>query len=223
MLDKIAQIQHSMAGRTDSSKPSAPVPAALQLDQPLMEKAVKNLAADSGTEAGGFYGLDGEDVVDTVAVGNTFPAVIPEAQVLVAGATVALRLLQQARIGGVEVPRDELLYGKAAISGDRLLVTINSVRVGGSVYPVTLQVYDLDGLAGIHVPGAITRDALKQSAAEGVSGLGVVATDPSLRAQAATAGIEAARSLLSRKIALVRVTVPAGYRVLLKNQKSENR
>jgi hypothetical protein len=222
MLDKIVHIQHPMAGRADSSRPSAPGPAALPLEQPRMESAVKDLAADGGEEEGGFFGLDGENAVDTLAMGNAFPAMIPEAQVLVAGATVALRLTQEARIGGVLVPRDELLYGKAALSGDRLLVNINSVRVGGSVYPVALQVYDLDGLAGIHVPGAITRDVLKQSAAEGVSGLGVVAADPSLGAEAASAGIEAARSLLSRKIALVRVTVPEGYRVLLKNQRSDN-
>jgi hypothetical protein len=55
-----------------------------------------------------------------------------------------------------------------------------------------------------------------------VNGLGVVAADPSLGAQAATAGFEAARTLLSRKIALVRVMEPAGYRLLLKNQKTEN-
>jgi hypothetical protein len=97
-------------------------------------------------------------------------------------------------------------------------VTINSVRVGSSVYPVALQVYDLDGMAGIHVPGAITRDVLKQSAAEGVGGMGIIAADGSLGAQAAEAGIETAKTLFSRKLALVRVTIPAGYHVLLRNQ-----
>ncbi len=222
MLDKIMRIQHPQAGMADSNKPGVPSLAAMQLEQPRVDSAVTNLAAEGGEEAGGFFGLDGEESEDTEAVGNAFQAMIPEQQVLVAGATVAMRLLQEARIGGVVVPREELLYGKAALSGDRLLVNINSVRVGQSVYPVALQVYDLDGLAGIHVPGAITRDVLKQSAAEGVSGLGLVAADPSLGAQAATAGIEAARSLLSRKIALVRVSVPAGYRVFVKNQKSNN-
>lgn len=218
MLDKIIRIQR---GPADSIRPLAPGPAALKLEQPGVPNVLKDLAVDGGDDAGGFYGFDGE-AGDTVVAANAFPAVIPEAQVLVAGATVALRLLQEARIGGIVVPQDELLYGKAALSGDRLLVNIQSIRVGGSVYPVALQVFDLDGLAGIHVPGAITRDVLKQSAEEGVNGLGVVEADPSLGAQAATAGIEAARTLFSRKIALVRVTVPAGYRVLLKNQQSSN-
>ena len=57
--------------------------------------------------------------------------------------------------------------GGVPLSGDRLQVMINSIRVGRNVYPVALQVYDLDGMAGVHVPGAITRDVLKQSAAGG--------------------------------------------------------
>ena len=43
------------------------------------------------------------------------------------------------------------------------------------------------------------------------------------QAQATTAGIQAAKGLLSKKIKLVKVTVKAGYRVLLKDgNKHEN-
>jgi conjugative transposon TraM protein len=221
MLDKIMRIQHPTVGTTDPIKPALGL-GTMRLEQPVAENPVKDLAVDNGTKGGGFYGLDGDEAEDTLAAGNAFPAMIPESQVLVAGATIALRLLEPAVIGRVTVPADELLYGKASLSGDRLLVNINSIRVGSSVYSVALQVYDLDGMAGIHVPGAITRDVLKQSAAEGVNGLGVVTTDGSLGAQAAEAGIETARTLFSRKIGLVRVTVPAGYRVLLRNQSLNN-
>jgi len=210
MLDKIIKVQHPAVAVADSSR------SVVALETPKVERVVNDLA-DVGEESGGFYGIDGEEAGDTSSMANAFEAVIPETQVLVAGATVALRLLQEARIGPVAVPSGEMLYGKAALTGDRLQVTINSIRVGRNVYTVALQVYDLDGMAGVHVPGAITRDVLKQSAAEGVGGLGVVSADPSLGAQAATAGIAAARSLMSRKISLVRVTVPAGYRVFLKN------
>jgi hypothetical protein len=45
--------------------------------------------------------------------------------------------------------------------------------------------------------------------------------DPSLGAQAASAGIQAAKTLISKKVKLVKVTVKAGYQVLLRdnNQK----
>ncbi len=45
--------------------------------------------------------------------------------------------------------------------------------------------------------------------------------DPSIGAQAAGAGIQAAKTLLSRKVKLVKVTVKAGYKVLLKDSKEK--
>jgi conjugative transposon TraM protein len=147
-------------------------------------------------------------------------AVIPEDQTLVAGATITLRLTQDAVIGGITIPRDNPVYGVVAMNGDRMSVTVSSIRYRQGIYPVSLQVYDLDGLPGIHIPGAITRDVAKESADQGISSMGLTALDPSLAGQAATVGIEAAKTLISRKIKLVRVSVKAGYRVLLKNTKS---
>ena len=37
--------------------------------------------------------------------------------------------------------------------------------------------------------------------------------------QAASVGVDAARTLVTRKVRLVRVGLPAGYRVLLRNSK----
>jgi hypothetical protein len=42
--------------------------------------------------------------------------------------------------------------------------------------------------------------------------------DPSLKAQATSAGIGAAKSLLSKKVKQVKVMVKAGYKVLLKDK-----
>jgi hypothetical protein len=39
--------------------------------------------------------------------------------------------------------------------------------------------------------------------------------NPSIGVQAASAGISAAKNLLSKKVRLIKVTVKAGYRVLL--------
>ena len=80
----------------------------------------------------------------------------------------------------------------------------------------------MDGLKGIYVPGAITRDVAKQSADRSLQTIGVTSLDPSLRAQAASAGIEAAKTLFSKKVKLIRVTVKADYQVLLKDEKQKN-
>jgi hypothetical protein len=43
--------------------------------------------------------------------------------------------------------------------------------------------------------------------------------DQSISAQAASAGLQAAKGLFSKKMKLIRVTVKAGYKILLKDQK----
>jgi len=95
------------------------------------------------------------------------------------------------------------------------------VRFGNSLFPVELSVYDMDGLDGIYIPGAITRDVAKQSADRSMQTIGLTSLDPSWGAQAASAGIEAAKTLFSRKVKLIKVTVKAGYQVLLRDEKQK--
>jgi len=148
---------------------------------------------------------------------NSLPGVVAEDQVIVAGATIALRLTTAASINGVILPKDQLVYGVVSISNDRMLIHISSIRNKASIYSTALQVYDMDGLPGIHIPGSLGRETAKQSADQGINGVNITNYDPSLGAQAANAGIQAARTLLSRKVRLVRVTVHGGYQVLLRN------
>jgi conjugative transposon TraM protein len=226
MLDKIIKIQHPGQELPGEKAPvTMQTPAILSVTAPTAAVAVSNLTADApieedtgDQEADGFYSID-EPENESSAIQNTITAVIPEDQTLVAGATITLRLTEDAVINGITIPRDNPVYGLVSINGDRMGVTISSIRYRQGIYPVSLQVYDMDGLPGIHIPGAITRDVAKESADQGISSMGLNALDPSLAGQAATAGIEAAKTLISRKIRLVRVSVKSGYQVLLKNIK----
>ncbi len=87
---------------------------------------------------------------------------------------------------------------------------------------MSLKVYDLDGLEGIYIPGAITRDAAKQASAQSIQDVQLYSMDNSLGVQAATAGIEAAKGLFSKKSKLIKVTVKAGYQILLKDANQTN-
>ena len=150
---------------------------------------------------------------------NAIPAIVQENQTLVAGATIALRLPEESIIDRIRIPRDELVYGVVSINNDRMLIHINSIRFRQSIYFTALQVYDMDGLPGIHIPDMLNRDVAKESADQGVNSMDLAAFEPGIGAQAANAGIQAAKSLISRKVRLVRVSVRAGYQVLLRNTK----
>lgn len=161
-----------------------------------------------------FYGLS--DGAPDAADQHAIRAVVHEDQTLVSGATVKLRLLEPVFIAGCRVPAGQFVYGQATLNGERLQVSIASVGYGDRILPVSLVVYDMDGMAGINIPGAITRDVAKRSAAQSMQGLGSVnSLSPSAGAQAVTAGLQMAQNLVGKTAKLVRVTVNAGYGVLL--------
>jgi conjugative transposon TraM protein len=137
---------------------------------------------------------------------------------LVNGAVVKLRLLNDLYINGSLIPKGNFVFGIASLNGERLEVEINSIRYNQSLYPVKLEVYDIDGLPGIYIPGAITRDVAKQSVDNTLQLMELSTMDPSLKAQATAAGIGAAKTLLSKKVKQVKVMVKAGYKVLLRDK-----
>lgn len=164
-----------------------------------------------------FYGVGDEKEISR-EYSNTVLAVVHDTQELVDGATVKMRLLDDVAINGRWIAKGQFVFGTAAINGERLSVKINSIRESTSVFPVSLSAFDLDGLEGIHIPGAIERDVAKQSSDQAMQSLQFMTMDQSLGAQAASAGIQAAKGLFSKKVKLVKVTVKAGYQVLLRDQ-----
>jgi len=156
------------------------------------------------------------------ANGNTVEAVVAETRTLVTGATIKLRLLNNIYINGALIPKDQFIYGTCSISGDRLLVNLSSIRYNNSIYPVALAVYDMDGLTGVYMPDAISRQVSKGSADQAIQGVDLYAFDNTLTGQAASAGVQAAKGLFSKKAELIKVTVKEGYKVFLKNTDENN-
>lgn len=152
---------------------------------------------------------------------NAVEAVIHQTQVLVAGTVVKMRLVNDIYINGSLITKGSFVYGTAQLDDERLSINVNSIRNNNSLFPVKLEVYDLDGMAGIHIPGAISRDVAKQSADNGLQLMELSAMDPSLKAQATATGINAAKSLFSKKVKQVKVTVKAGYKILLRDKNNQ--
>lgn len=180
-----------------------------------------NVTMLSGSKTGspiGFFSLEASGEVQEQ---NAIQAVIHENQTIVTGSTLKLRLLNDIKVNGTVIPKDSFVFGIASLDGERLGVKISSIRYKKSIFPVELAVFDLDGLDGIRIPGAITRDVAKQSADRSLQAIGMTSLDPSIGAQAAGAGIEAVKSLVGKKVKLVKVMVKSGYSVLLRDEKQK--
>ncbi|NTS41933.1 conjugative transposon protein TraM [Flavisolibacter sp. BT320] len=152
---------------------------------------------------------------------NAVTAVIAEDGAVTSGSTIKLRLLTDVYVGGTLIPKGTFVFGTAALLEDRLKVSIPAIRYKENLFPVSLHVYDLDGLEGVRVPGSISRDVAKGTAEQSLQSVGLLSLDPSLKAQATAAGVQAAKGLLSKKVKLVKVTLKTGYQVLLKDENGQ--
>lgn len=168
-----------------------------------------------------FYSF--EEAASETTIQNSVEAIIHETQTVVNGSTVKLRLGNAIFINGVLIPKDHFFFGVSSLKGERLTIKINSFRYKKSIFPVDLSVYDMDGLEGVYIPGAISRDVAKASADRSIQTLGVTSLDDSWGAQAAGMGIEAAKNLLSKKVKLVKVVVKAGYQVLIRDENQKQK
>lgn len=167
-----------------------------------------------------FYSVD--ENLDYEQQQNSIEAIIHETQSIVNGSVVKLRLKTDVFLQGTLIPKNTFLYGMASLKGERLEIKINNIQYRNSIFPVELSVYDLDGIDGIYIPGAISRDVAKTSADRSLQTLGLNGVSDSWGAQAAEMGLEAAKSLMSKKIKLINVLVKAGYQVLLYDEKQKN-
>jgi conjugative transposon TraM protein len=186
------------------------------------KKSVVSSLLHSGKDSGkpeqhnSFYD-EKKDNATSFEQATAISAAVHEMQTVTGGSTVKLRLLMDVFAGGHLLPKGSLVFGTAAMEEDRLLITIPSVRYKDNLLPVSLSVYDLDGLEGIHIPGSITRDVARGSAEQSLQSIGMLSLDPSLKSQATATAIGAAKGLLSKKVKQVNVVLKSGYQVLLKN------
>lgn len=169
-----------------------------------------------------FQGMENPNPDEEEQTNSSIIAVVHEDQTVVSGSTVKLRLQQDIFINGHRIAKDNFVFGTASLNGERLEIIIKDIRSGAFLYTVQLAVHDIDGMPGIKVPGGIARDAAKQSGDRAIQGMNIGTFNPSLGAQAASAGIELGKNFLSRKVKLIKVDLKAGYRVLLKDNKRKD-
>lgn len=199
-VQPVTQVHHNVV-----SLLAAPMP-----DSVFMEEFVKPRNWGFNTVAGN------EDVKEK----NSIKACVYQTVTITDGQEVGLRLLEPMKAGNYLIPANTVVTGSARITGERMGITINAIQHAGNVIPVELLVYDLDGGQGISVPGSEEINAVKEIAANMGSGMGssITITDDAgsqLLADLGRSAIQGASQYVSRKMRTVKITLKAGYQVLL--------
>ena len=150
----------------------------------------------------------------------TVRACVASTQVIRAGSTVQLRLLEAVRIDGVTIPRNTPLYSLATISGMRLQVTVSSVEYGGRIFAVEAVAYDMDGQPGLNIPNSRERTALKEALASvgQTAGTSVNVTRSAgqqVLSELVRGGLQASSQYVAGKLREVKITLKANHQLLL--------
>lgn len=208
-LDKLLAIQQPKKTNAPKETSAYSVNSGKEIDTTYFGKRKKVMVAE------GFFA----DSIQSNHSNSTLTATISNEQVLQSGSTVKLDLGSAIEVGGKYIPAGTALFGLAFIEAERLRIHISSIRYQNDILPVSLEVYDMDGMEGIYAPGSAVREVVKESADGATQSGGTSPLGLSFSSQTAAAGIGVAKKLLSKKVKQVRVTVAAGYRVLLRDHK----
>jgi conjugative transposon TraM protein len=157
---------------------------------------------------------------ETVTDKNSIRASVYQTVTISNGKELQFRLQEPMRAGNILIPANTILTGSAKIGGERLHITITSIQYADNVIPVEMEVYDMDGMQGIFVPNSDELNAAKEIAANMGTSMGssITITDDAgsqLAADLGRSAIQGVSQFFSKKMREVKVTLKAGYKVLL--------
>jgi conjugative transposon TraM protein len=218
MLDKLLDVQHPQRVYERLSQKNAlerEGTYSIHLDRDIPQEENFKESANLQIGRNGFYTLDSDRQQSFATIRPAISAQVTKDQQVVTGASIEMELTQAVFIEGMEFIAGTRVTGVCTLNGERLNIEVQQIRSGNLIIPVSMTVMDLDALPGIKIPTAITRDAVKQGAGDGIQSMNMMGMSSSWEAQASMAGMETVKGILSKKAKLVKVTVKAGHPLLL--------
>lgn len=196
-----------------------------QLKQPVVSALVQPMTNEEFAEQyskernTGFHTSVGDNWTNSDR--NTIPAVIHDNQTITNGQPVRVRITEPMIVEKRLIPANTLLTGIGKITRERVLITVSSLEQDGSILAVDLNAYDMDGQQGVHVPGSMELNAVKEIAGNMGGSLG-----SSINISQQSAGdqllgdlgrsvIQGTSQYVAAKTKEVKVSLKAGYQILL--------
>ncbi|WP_413671019.1 conjugative transposon protein TraM [Mucilaginibacter sp. Mucisp86] len=144
------------------------------------------------------------------------PAVVAGKQKVADGGAVKLILTDTVSVKSQVLAKGQELFGVCQITNQRLLLTIRNIRLDKQILPVNLTVFSLDGMPGIPAPEAEISGPAISAGDNAIQSMQFLSADQSIGAQAAAGGVNAAKSIFSKKARKIKVRLSDAYPVLLK-------
>ncbi len=135
------------------------------------EKEVKKDPVND-EERRGFYTANRKDNVSHVSgteknnelrSDEYIKCVIHNEQLLRQGNKVNLRIIEKCQIKGKDIPANTYISGTVSFQTERMLVRVSSIKLNDEIIYANFNVYENDGQLGMHAPGAMSQQDLKDA------------------------------------------------------------
>lgn len=155
---------------------------------------------------------------------NSIKAMIQQTQTVTSECTVQIRILENAETTDRTIPKGTVLTAVSKFQGNRLQLLISSIENNGSILPVELAVYDVDGQLGLQVPyspeiNALTEMAGNMSQQSGTSLMMTSSAGQQIAADLSRGVVQGISGYFSKKVRTPKVTVKAGHQIFLVSKK----
>jgi conjugative transposon TraM protein len=188
----------------------------------------------------GFYSLNSKNSKQSYTEKRGILAVVhgdAEGIIVASGQEVKIRLLEPLRIfegqSAIVIPLGTLLSTVAKIGQDRLFLNINSIYYLGEMHEVNINIFDIDGRAGLNVPsllGAKDQSRLMNSLSTPIAGGNYFAPSGTIAQQVGSSiavnlaqnAIQAGSQVIRKKTKIAKVHIRSNYKIILFNSNSNN-
>ncbi|WP_200979783.1 conjugative transposon protein TraM [Echinicola sp. 20G] len=210
MLDKLLDVQHPerVKQRLEESRMA-------QKHFSVERKGEVKSPSKNEIRTNGFYGLESPKEMKMEPVAPAIAALVYGNQRVVTGETVELELSEGIVINGIDFQKGSLVYGVCSLKGERLGIEVTAIRKDKMILPVDLVAHDMDAMEGIRIPGSITHKTFQEEGRQTMQSGQIAGFDNTWQMQAASAGTETVKGLLSKKMKKVQVSLKSGHPLLL--------
>ncbi|WP_188050765.1 conjugative transposon protein TraM [Flavobacterium sp. GP15] len=151
---------------------------------------------------------------------NSVRAIIQTTQVVSVESNVRLRLLEPAKMQNRIIPQGTVLTANSKFNQGRLQMKISSIELDGTILPVDLTIYGLDGQQGLFVPYSPEMSAVKEMAANmgQTSGSSIILSSSpgqQIAGDLSRGLVQGISGYFSKKMKTPKVTLKSGLQVFL--------
>ncbi len=155
---------------------------------------------------------------------NSIRGLIHETVTIINDGAVKIRLLEAAQTPEFFIPAGTILSASAKFNNGRLQLKVSSIETEGNIFPVDINIYDIDGQLGLTVPyspemNALSEIAANMSQSSGTSIMMSRSAGQQIAGDLSRGVVQGVSGYFSKKVRTVKVLLKAGHQVLLVSKK----